>query len=245
MNRRSFPLWLLRDLPALIGIALSSWPLMILMISNGRKAARGKRVDPGIYDALMTMLPMAEARLRYALYRQAFRAFGWNPRLILLEHLPPITSWSDFGPRFEAYRLAIMDLRQAAIVFTDILRDQYRLRTHLDANTVRPAHASTDAARCAAAQHELVGVAGPCVRRRSSLRSAQRTNWSGGPIRAADGVLANARGPPPFQIFQNSAHAYPRSTPLLRTPPRAYAPPRCSSRTALMYDHSMCAATPR
>jgi hypothetical protein len=245
MNRRSFPLWLLRDVPALIGIALSFWPLMILVISNGRKAARGKRIDPGIYDALMAMLPMAEARLRYALYRQAFRAFGWNPRLILLEHLPPITDWSDFGPRFEAYRLAIMDLRQAAIVFTDILRDQYRLRTHLDANIVRPAHASTDAARCAAARHELVGLAGPCVRRRSSLRSAQRTNWSGGPIRAADGVLAHARGPPLFQISRKSAHAYPRSTPLLGTHPRAYAPPRCSSRTALMYDHSMCAATPR
>jgi hypothetical protein len=204
MNRRSFPLWLLRDLPALIGIALSFWPLMILLISSGRRAARGKEINPGVYEALMSMLPMAEARLRYALYRQAFRAFGWNPRLILLEHLPPITSWSDFGPRFEAYRLAIMDLRQAAIVFTDILRDQYRLRASVDANTVRAAHASTDALR--AAQHELVGVAGPCVRRRSSLRSAQRTNWSGGPIRAADGVLAHARGPPPFPQIRKSAH---------------------------------------
>jgi hypothetical protein len=244
MNRRSFPLWLLRDLPALIGIALSFWPLMILVISNGRKAARGKRIDPGIYDALMTMLPMAEARLRYALYRQAFCAFGWTQRLILLEELPPITSWSDFGPRFEAYRLAIMDLRQAAIVFTDILRDQYRLRTSVDANTTRAAHASTDAARRAAAQHELVGVApasahlaGCVALMASSAQSARPSNHAG--------VLANARGPPPFQIFQNSAHAYPRSTPLLGTPPRAYAPPRCSSRTALMYDHSMCAATPR
>jgi hypothetical protein len=245
MNRRSFPLWLLRDLSALIGIALSFWPLMILVISNGRKAARGKRIDPGIYNALMAMLPMAEARLRYALYRQAFRAFGWNPRLILLEHLPPITSWSDFGPRFEAYRLAIMDLRRAAIVFTDIVRDQYRIRTSVDANTTRAAHASTDAARRAAAQHELVGVAGPCVRRKSSLRSAQRTNWSGEPIRAADGVLANARGPPLSQISRNSARPYLSAPARLRTPPRAYAPPRCSSRTALMYDHSMCAATPR
>jgi hypothetical protein len=46
MNRRSFPLWLLRDLPALIGLALSFWPLMILVINSGRKAARGKRIDP-------------------------------------------------------------------------------------------------------------------------------------------------------------------------------------------------------
>jgi hypothetical protein len=216
--------------------------LMILMISSGRKAARGKRIDPGIYEALMTMLPMAEARLRYALYRQACRAFGWNPRLILLEQLPPITSWSDFGPRFEAYRLAIMDLRRAAIVFTDILRDQYRIRPSVDANTTRAAHASTDAARCAAAQHELAGVAASRSGDRlalilSSARSARPSK--------DERVLANARGPPPSQISRNSARLYLSAPTRLRTHPRAYAPPRCSSRTALMYDHSMCAATPR
>jgi hypothetical protein len=80
-----------------------------------------------------------------------------------------------------------------------IIRERFkRLATRLGIDPSNPlaAHASTDAAQRAAAQHELVGVAGPCVRRRSSLRSAQRTNWSGGPIRAADGVLANARDPP-------------------------------------------------
>jgi len=102
MKRGSIPLWLLRDLSALIGIAWSFWPWMIMVISSGRKAASGRSISPRIYDRLMQMLPIAEAKLRFALHRQACRALGWNPRAIALDTLDPITSWADFGPRFEA-----------------------------------------------------------------------------------------------------------------------------------------------
>ena len=69
-------MWLLRDLPALIGIVLSFWPLMILVISTGRRAMLGKKISPRAFDCVMQLLPMAEARLRFALHRQAYRALG-------------------------------------------------------------------------------------------------------------------------------------------------------------------------
>jgi hypothetical protein len=70
MKRGSIPLWLLRDLPALIGIALSFWPLKITVISTGRRAMLGKQISPPIYECIMHMLPIAEEHLHYALCRQ-------------------------------------------------------------------------------------------------------------------------------------------------------------------------------
>jgi hypothetical protein len=80
MKRRTFPLWLIRDLPALIGIALCFWPLMIMVIIIGRRAMLGKKISRRAYDCIMQMLPMAETKLRFALHRQAWRVLGWNPR---------------------------------------------------------------------------------------------------------------------------------------------------------------------
>ena len=99
MKRGSIPLWLLRDLPALIGIAWRFWPLMIMVISSGCRAIRGKPIDRSMYEAVMHMLPIAEAKLRDALCRQAWRALGWNVREVRLEILPPITNWSDVAKR--------------------------------------------------------------------------------------------------------------------------------------------------
>jgi hypothetical protein len=158
MKRGNIRLWLLRDLPALIGVAWSFWPLMILVISSGRRAMRGRQLHRSVYDALMQMLPIAEASFRFALHRQAYRALGWNPRAIALDQLIPVASWSEFSQRFEAYRLSLMDLHAVAAYFTDEHRRVYRIHSRVDANAVRAAHASTDAARCAAATHELDAV---------------------------------------------------------------------------------------
>jgi len=73
-------LWLIRDLPALIGVRLSVWPLVIMAIARGRKAARGRNVSPAVCKPLMLMLPLAEARLRHALDRHVLCAFGRNVR---------------------------------------------------------------------------------------------------------------------------------------------------------------------
>jgi len=39
---------LLRDLPALIGLAWRFWPLMIMVISTGRRAMLGCKISPRI-----------------------------------------------------------------------------------------------------------------------------------------------------------------------------------------------------
>jgi len=150
MKRGSIPLWLLRDLPALIDIAWSFWPLIIMVISSGRRAMSGKQISPRVDDCIMHMLPIAEARLHYALCRQAWRALGWNVREVQLEILSPITNGSDVARRFAFYRAQMMDLRAAATDFIEGLRQTYRIRTRVDANTVHVAHGSTDAhfARC-------------------------------------------------------------------------------------------------
>jgi hypothetical protein len=192
MKRGSIPLWLLRDLPALIGIAWSFWPLMIMVISSARRAMLGKKISPRIYECIMHMLPIAEAHLHYALCRQAWRALGWNVREGRLETFPPITDWSQLAKRFDFYRTQMMDLRAAATDFTEGLREAYRIRTSVDANAVRAPHGSTHA--FGAGRHESVSVAKLSRRDSrialmvSSARNARPSNHAG--------VLTYARGPP-------------------------------------------------
>ena len=189
-------MWLLRDLAALVGIVLSFWPLMILVIANGRRAMLGKKISPRAFDCVMQLLPMAEARLRFALHRQAYRALGWDPRAIRLDDILPITNWSDVAERFEAYRVSMMDLHAAAAFFLDEHRRLHRIRARVDANAVRAAHASTDALR--AAQHELVGVAAISSRKSCvalMLSSAPGLDPGSRPSKHARG-LTTARGPP-------------------------------------------------
>jgi hypothetical protein len=203
MKRRTWPLWLLRDVPALLGVMLSFWPLMIIVIANGRKAMLGRKIPQRVYDCIMQMLPIAEARLRYALARQAARALGWDPRRVQLETIPMPESWEATPERLEAYRLAMMDIAAAAQTFTDLIRQHYRIRTRVDANAT---HASTDAARRAVAQQERVGVASSRagVSQAFILSSARSARPS-----KDERVLANARGPPPFPQTRQSTHPCP------------------------------------
>jgi hypothetical protein len=72
---------LLLDLPALIGIALSFGPLMIMAISSDRRAMFGEDISPRIQDCIMHMLPIAEAQLHDALCRLAWcRPAGTSAR---------------------------------------------------------------------------------------------------------------------------------------------------------------------
>ena len=203
-------MWLLRDLPALIGIVLSFWPLMIMVIANGRRAMSGRKISPRADECVMHMLPIAEAQLHYALCRQAWRALGWNVRDVQLEILPPIKNWSDLGARFEAYTADMMDLHAAAARFTEGLRRIYGIRTRVDANSVRAAHAR--AAHCAA-RRESTGIAAAAERPSTCRAEAQRR-------RKHERVLANARGPPrPYSLLP-IPHS-PRKRQLPGSRPRA------------------------
>ena len=219
-------MWLLRDLPALAGIVLSFWPLMIMVISDGRRAMRGEKMRPGVYQRLMQMLPVAEAMLRFALHRQAYRVLGWNPRVLRIERPEPVTSWSDFAQRFEAYRVSMMDLHAVAAFFTNEHRRRHRIRTRADANAVRAAHASTDALR--AAQHELAGAAATSCQSAlialmlSSARSARPSKHERG--------LTSARGPPRPYCLLPTPHS-PRKRQLPGSRPHAPFPtPQTQSR---------------
>ena len=192
MKRKTFPLWLLRDVPALIGLALSFWPLMILVISNGHRAMRGKTIAAHVYETLMRLLPLAEACLHHALCRQAYRALGWNPRLARLQVLPPLGSWDEFGPRFETYRADMMDLAATAQRFTDSVRRHLARRARVDANTSRPVPARAVYRRdtpTATTTQTCTSLAALIPRRPKAVSKDE-------------GGLANARGPPNLPDFR-------------------------------------------
>ena len=108
-----------------------------MVIANGRKAMRGRRIAPVLYEHRTLMLPLAEAKLRHALWRRAFRALAWNVRIVPHEQLPAITCWPEFLPRFEPFGLAIADLRATSQTFADMLRHDDR--TRLDSNATHAA----------------------------------------------------------------------------------------------------------
>jgi hypothetical protein len=187
MKRRSLPIWLLRDVPAFLGVMISFWPLMILVIRNGFAAMRGKTISKSVFDQLPIFLAHAESRLDFALWREAYRRIGWNPRAISFELFSAPESWADTARRFENYRRASMSLEVCARGYVEHLREQHSLTK---AELV--AHGSTDARLHRAAHHELVGVA---MFQRSqfalTLCSAQRARPSKG-----ERGPAHARGPP-------------------------------------------------
>ena len=52
MKRRSFPLWLLRDVPALLGVLASFWSLVICAMINDCKAMRADYTGKIIRDQI-------------------------------------------------------------------------------------------------------------------------------------------------------------------------------------------------
>ncbi len=108
-----------------------------MVIANGAKAMRARRVAPALYGRRMLMLPLAEAKPRHVLWRRAFRGFARNVRLVPHEQLPAKTCWAEFLRRFEPFGLAIADLRATLTTFADMLRRDDR--TRLDSNATHAA----------------------------------------------------------------------------------------------------------
>ena len=127
MKRRSLPIWLLRDVPAFLGVMISFWPLMILVIRNGFAAMRGKKISKSVFDQLPIFLAHAESRLDFALWREAYRRLGWNPRAISFELFSAPEDWADTARRFENYRRACTTLEACARGYVEHLRAQHSL----------------------------------------------------------------------------------------------------------------------
>ncbi len=216
MKRRSLPIWLLRDVPAFLGVMISFWPLMILVIRNGFAAMRGRKISRSVFDQLAIFLAHAESRLDFALWREAYRRLGWNPRLIPFELFAAPEDWADTARRFENYRRACMSLEACARSYVEHLRTQHGL------SKAEAMNAGACPLRHAASQRATSpGFAGGGKRHLASL---SRHATGGGGMRAlhahAGGGLAFARGPP-LHLTQNrkpstSAHSRMRPRPLVR-----------------------------
>ena len=96
-----------------------------------------------------------------------------------------------------------------------IIRERFK-RVSRD---VRVAHASTDAAQSAAAQHELIGAA-TCSSHRSRVALMLSGAQSARPSKHERG-LTSARGPPSFPKSRQSPHAHLSEPARLRPPVRA------------------------
>ena len=221
MKRRSLPLWLLRDVPALLGVMFSFWPLMILMIRSGFAAMRGKKVPKSVFDAIPILLAHAEARLDFALWREAYRRLGWSHRLVTFSAFAPPNTWAETEPRFEAYRRANMNLETTVRAYVEHLRAQYSISQR----------------EAAFAASERAPVRTPLATPTKSSLAVRRERWIAAPSRRDGGgcVRTCARGPPLNLEFQKSNPNPPR-TPRARDraampilPNRTYRP---SSRSA-------------
>ena len=150
MKRKGWPIWLLRDIPAFLGVMLSFWPLVILLISSEGRVMRGKTLSRSVFDTIALLLAHAEARLVFALTRQAYRRLGWNPRLVRFNLIPATDKLAEALERYANYAKAFGDMNAVVEAYIEDIRARYRI-----AERDLVAHGSTDARLRRAAHHEL------------------------------------------------------------------------------------------
>ena len=187
MKSRCLPLWLLRDVSALLGVMISFWPLMILVIRNGLAAMRGKPIPKSAFEKLPHLLAHAESWLDFAILREAHRRLGWNHRHVQFALHDSPETWPETEARFHRYQRIRRDPEASARACVEDLRAQYRI-----AKRALAAHGSTDARLYCAAHHELYLRTPPRALILSSAQRARPSKDERGP--------AHARGPPPTPI---------------------------------------------
>jgi hypothetical protein len=186
-HERRIPAWLLRDLPALGRLFACFWLFVIPLINEGFRIIRGGKPDRAKFDRLGPLLLNAEAALAYALWREAYRRLGFNHRHVTLELAALPADPVALMARAKSYLDQIQNLSRVSAYYTEQLRKQIG----------HAAHASTDAAHGAAAQHELAGVA-TSNRARGCLEALTLSSAQSARPSKGERVLAHARGPPPF-----------------------------------------------
>jgi hypothetical protein len=204
-HERRIPAWLLRDLPALAGLFACFWLFVIPLISEGFRLIRGGKPDQRRISALADPLLAAEATLAFALWREAYRRHGYNPKLVKLELADLPADNIALMARIRSYMDQVQNLSRASAHYTDILRQRW--------SAARFADDSKNALR--AAHHEPAAVAPPGASNAQvalMLSSAQ----SARPSRHERG-LTSARGPPPFPYCPLPIPQYLSAPPRLGT----------------------------
>jgi hypothetical protein len=216
MKRRSFPLWLLRDVPVLLGVLASFWSLVICAMINDRKAMRADNTGKAIRDHIALLLAHAEAHLDFALWRQAYRCIGWRPREAKFRLIAATTRWADTQLRLQNYCRAFGNMQDVVDANVEHLRAQHRI-TKREAAAVRssPLRRATRAT----SSGFTGGGLHPASRSESS-RAVRRGRWIVASSRRDGGGCQHARGPP----FISQKSGTPTSqAPPARTHRRVYA----------------------
>jgi hypothetical protein len=177
-----------------MGLLASFWTLIIFAMTSARKAASLADASRSIRDRFALLLALAEARLDYALWRQAYRRIGWHPRGVALEVFPPSTDWSYTQKRLRDFAHAFRNMNAIVDSYVDHIRERFGIsqRELLNARSFPHRHAASQRATSP-------GFAGGGNRPRR-LASLSRCATGGGGVRVlhahAGGGLAFARGPP-------------------------------------------------
>jgi hypothetical protein len=122
MKRKGWPIWLLRDIPAFLGVMFSFWPLVILLISSEGRVMRGKTLSRSVFNTIALLLAHAEARLVFALTRQAYRRLGWNPRLVRFNLIPATDRLAEAQERYANYAKAFGDMNAVVEAYIEDIR---------------------------------------------------------------------------------------------------------------------------
>ena len=188
---------------------ISFWPLMILVITNGFRAMRGRKVPRSAFDDFPILLAHAESRLDFALWREACRRLGWNPRDVQFTLTEASDDWEETTRRFQSCQRASRNLETCARHYVEELRQRYSI-SQRDLS----AHGSTDARLCRTAHHELVDVSAvvSAASRPSTCRAEAARR------RKDERGHAHARGPPFNLKIRKSAPTH------LARPTREIAP---------------------
>ncbi len=106
-------MWLLRDILALLGFLISFWPLIILVITNGFKAIRGKKVPKSVYDEFPILLAHTKARL------------DWDRRAVEFTLVEASDDWNETTRRFQSYQRAFGNLEAYSRADVHALCERY------------------------------------------------------------------------------------------------------------------------
>ena len=73
------------------------------------------------------MVAHAQLKLNYALWRQAYRRLGWNPRAVVLDMIAPSTLWSDTQARIAHYTHAFANMNAVVDACIEDIRERYNI----------------------------------------------------------------------------------------------------------------------